>query len=128
MFRESEGPAFQTRMEPDMSLNPTLNITSAVTHNSGYMATDLVRLVDGLPGRVWLVVDPYSPQWSEYYVEVFNKETLSWNQLYRIQGTAVKDMPLDPTPRAIERLQELGEELLLMANTILTAATPDENN
>lgn len=111
-----------------MPLNPTLNITGAVTHHNGYLATDLVELVDGLPGRVWLVVDPYTPSQSEYYVEVFSIQTLSWNQIYRVHGTAIKDMPLDPTPKAIERLQELGEELVLMANTILTAATPSEND
>lgn len=84
----------------------------------GHLATQLVHLAGGIPGRIWLF-QHRDPAQSEYYIEAFNLDTVSWSRLHVIDPGVVGDiLPSDQAAR----LQEIAEQLFATANAVLTAA------
>ncbi|WP_280245704.1 hypothetical protein [Nocardia abscessus] len=109
-----------------MTLHTTPHITedALVPSADGRICLQLVQLLGGRPGRIWLVYNRRQPTVrSEYYIEVFDLSTASWQRLHEIQPAAVglvfpRDLPA--------RMQEVADELFTAANAVLAAAETAE--
>ncbi|MEU1550234.1 hypothetical protein [Nocardia sp. NPDC005745] len=109
-----------------MTLFTTPQITedAIVGSADGRICLQLVELLGGRPGRIWLVYNHRQPVVrSEYYVEVFNLGTLSWQRLHEIQPGAVGLVFPSDIPA---RMQELADQLFTAANAVLAAAETAE--
>lgn len=103
---------------------PQITADSLVPSRGGSLAYQLVTLAGGLPGRVWLYYHHRLPtESSEYYIEVFDRNTLSWGRVCHIEPATVGD--LWPNERA-DRLQAVADELFATANAVLSAALDTE--
>jgi hypothetical protein len=99
----------------------TPHIAETTPTRQGYMVYQIIELAGGVAGRLQLIVDPTYTFQSEYRLEVFNRNTLSWNELHRIDPYTVGKMPqTGDSPDALDRLRKLADELVTRANEVLS--------